>query len=257
MTNEALRKTLNERQMTPATLAELIHVDPKTVGRWLSNSSRAPHPRTRWAVADALEVDESMLWPDVARSVVKIGADREIQTVYPSHADAPDDVWRHLIADAKREITLCGYAPHWLWRYVPQLNNLLADRAAAGCRVRFIIGDDTHPLVPVDEAASGAPLTLTARIAETIHLLRPLQESASVEVRVTALGWGRSVYMGDHQALADWWLHAAPGATYPLLHLRRRVDGGMFDALATHLQALWVDAEPLTFREDQGNGHVR
>jgi hypothetical protein len=184
------------------------------------------------------------LWPGAVRQAVKTGPDREVLAVYPTHSAVPREVWRHLIADADRSIMLCGYAPYWLSWQVPDLAGLLGRKAAAGTTVRIVIGDPDTPLVVADEAATGGPLTLTARIQQAEHLFAPLVEQG-VQLRRSAMGFGRSVYIGDHVAVADWWLHGHRGDDFPVLHLQRRMDGGMFDGLAAHTEALWQAAQPV------------
>lgn len=244
MANDVLRRALAEAKMTERQLAEKIGADTATVGRWVTDEYRTPHPRLRRTAADVLGVDEMTLWPQAARAALKVGPDREIVSVYPSHSAVPSTVWQRLFAEAQQEIALCGTSPHWLWWYVPDLSRLLRDRAEAGCRVRVVIGQPGDPLVAADELATGAPLTLSARIEQTQHLLEPLRNV--VEVRRTPLGFGRSVYRGDDQAAADWWLHGQPGTDFPVIHLRRRQAGGLFDQIAVrHVEALWEFARPV------------
>ncbi|MFJ6196717.1 Scr1 family TA system antitoxin-like transcriptional regulator [Micromonospora sp. NPDC092111] len=64
--NDALRSALNETGYTTESLAERVGVDPKTVGRWLSEG-RIPHARHRVAAADALRRDIADIWPDTSR----------------------------------------------------------------------------------------------------------------------------------------------------------------------------------------------
>jgi hypothetical protein len=241
--NEALRRALTEHGMKPADLADKLGMDPKTIYRWVTNEGRAPHQRTRWAVAEELGVDEMELWPEAVRGAVKVGADREVHRVYPTHASLPDSLWRRLMSTAKTEITLCGYAPYWLMWQIPQVTQVLQQRAAAGCRIRAVIGDPDSPLVAADEVATGARLTLTTRIEETLHLLAPVRDA--IDVRQSTMGFGRSVYRFDDELLADMWLHGAPGAEFPVLHLHRRQDAGMFDQLVRHVEALWEAATPV------------
>jgi transcriptional regulator with XRE-family HTH domain len=244
MPNDVLRRAIAEAKMTERQLAERIGADPKTVSRWVAEEHRTPHPRLRWQVSETLGVDEMELWPQAVRAAIKTGPDREIAAVYPAHAAVPDSVWRRLISDATREIMLCGYAPYWLWWQIPDLSATLRTKVEAGCRVRVIIGEPTMSLVASDEAATGAPLTLTARIEQTQHLVEPLRDV--IEVRRTGMGFGRSVYRGDDQAAADWWLHGQNGTDFPVIHLRRRQSGGLFDQMAVrHAEALWEDAHPV------------
>jgi transcriptional regulator with XRE-family HTH domain len=244
MTNDALRLALAQRRMTPEALADAISVDPKTVSRWLLDAGRTPQPRHRWAVADALEVSEMALWPNAARVLHRTGPEREILAAYPSHAAVPDSVWRSLVNDASREITIVGYGSYWLTWQIPNLIKTLRAKAEAGCRIRVIMGDPKMELVGPEEQATGVPLTLSARVEQTKHLLQPLKDL--IGVRQTGLGWGRSVYRGDDVALADWWIAGAPGTEFPVLHLTKRMDGGWFDAVAVkHVDALWELAVPV------------
>ncbi|PZF99503.1 helix-turn-helix domain-containing protein [Micromonospora deserti] len=64
--NDALRVALSDTGHTIESLAEQVGVDPKTVGRWLTEG-RIPHPRHRSAAAEALHRDVSDIWPDTSR----------------------------------------------------------------------------------------------------------------------------------------------------------------------------------------------
>jgi hypothetical protein len=62
--NERLRSAIFGRRLRIIDVAGELQVDPKTVERWIANSSRIPFPRHRAALARLLQVDESELWPD-------------------------------------------------------------------------------------------------------------------------------------------------------------------------------------------------
>lgn len=64
--NDALRVALGQTGYTIESLAERVGVDPKTVGRWLSEG-RIPHGRHRASAAEALGRDVSDIWPDTSR----------------------------------------------------------------------------------------------------------------------------------------------------------------------------------------------
>ena len=89
--------------MTERQLAEHIGADPLTISRWITED-RLPHSRLRWAAAQVLGCDEVDLWPRAARTALKTGPDREVISVYPSHAAVPGAVWQRLIGDATAEI---------------------------------------------------------------------------------------------------------------------------------------------------------
>jgi len=190
-----------------------------------------------------LGVDEVELWPRAARAALKTGPDREIISVYPSHSATPAAVWQRLITDAVREIMLCGTSPYWLWYEVPNLTQTLRGRVEAGARVRVVIGIADDPMITADEVATGSPMTLSARIAQTRHVLEPLRDM--VQVRQSGMGYGRSVYRGDDQAVVHLWLHGQRGEDFPTMHLHKRQAGGIFDQMVRHTEALWADAAPV------------
>jgi hypothetical protein len=243
--NDALRHAMAARGMSARVLAEAVDRDPKSVGRWVAGDV-TPHPSTRWAVADVLEEDEMALWPSAVRSAVKSGADREVHEAFPTHSAVPRTVWHKLISDAKREIVFCDVVSYWYWYEVPDLTRILREKAQAGCRVRVTVGDPADPDVRADEVATDIPLTLSSRIEQTLHLLTPLRDVVEVRRVPLAAAGGRSVYRGDDQAVAHWWLHGQMGIDFPALHLRRRQAGGLFDQMAVrHVDALWQAAVPV------------
>jgi len=243
MPNVLLVNAMQARRLSERELAERVGVDWRTVQRWVSDSARTPQPRLRWKVAAELQVSEGDVWPNV-RQVVKVGADKEVAAVYPSHSAVPPTVWQKLVTEARREIVFCDTVSYWYWYDVPDLTRILREKAEAGCRVRVMVGDPADPVVRADEAATDIPLTLSSRIEQTLHLVEPLRDI--VQVRQTMAGWGRSVYRGDDDAVAHWWLHGQMGIDFPAMHLRRRQSGGLFDQVAVrHVEALWEAARPV------------
>ena len=63
--NERLRAGLLESGVSPASLAEHLSVDHKTVERWIAG--RTPYRRYRFAIAVKLGVEEDYLWPGALR----------------------------------------------------------------------------------------------------------------------------------------------------------------------------------------------
>jgi lambda repressor-like predicted transcriptional regulator len=239
--NDVLRREMAAAGLSPAQLAEKVGVDEKTCARWIADAERMPHPKHRHDVATVLGVEADVLWPNAVKSTLKTGWDREVLAVYPSHSAVPASVWQSMVLNARRDIVFCDTVSYWYWFVVPDLSSILRERAEAGCRVRVIIGDPDDPAVRADEESTNVPLTLTSRIEQTRHLLAPLRDV--VEVRQTREGFGRSVYRGDDTAAAHWWLHGQLGIDFPVMHLRRRLDGGLFDQVAVrHVEALWEAA---------------
>jgi hypothetical protein len=109
MANERLRSAMAKAQADIEAITQATGVDPKTVQRWLTG--RVPHPRHRWAIANLLREDEGYLWPG-ARPDLSPGAEAtsEVVAAYGHRTDIPNTKWSDLMATARRQIDLLGYA---------------------------------------------------------------------------------------------------------------------------------------------------
>src|SRR6266508_1561836 len=109
MANQRLRMAMAKAHADVEVIANAAEVDPKTVQRWLSG--RVPHPRHRWAVANLLHEDEGWLWPS-ARPDLAPGAEAtsEVVAADAPRADVPTGKWSGLLAAARQQIDILGYA---------------------------------------------------------------------------------------------------------------------------------------------------
>ncbi|WP_310737973.1 hypothetical protein [Microbispora sp. H10949] len=214
-------------------------MDIKTVSRWLADEARVPHPRHRWAAADALGVDESVLWPETIRNTVKIGPDREIVTVYPYRSACPKSVWRTLIAEAQSHITIAGYTNYFLWLEHPNLAKVLKRKAEQGCKIRFLIGDPDSDVTRRREDIEAVPLTVSTRIRITLAELEQLKGVSGIEARFGDEHIAMSVFQFDDEMLVTPHLAKLVGHDSPMLHLKRYQDDGLYDRFAYHVDELW------------------
>jgi hypothetical protein len=207
--------------MTEEQLAARCEVDVKTVARWVTEDGRLPHPRHRWAAAEALGVDEAMLWPDAIRKNVKTGPDREVVTVYPYRSARPKSVWRQLITGAHTELTFAGYMNYFLWLEIPNLRSVLRRKAEQGCRVRFLIGDPDSEVTRRREEIERVPLTVGTRIHITLDELSKLDGVSGIEARYGDDHIAMSVFVFDKQMLVTPHLSRLVGHDSPMLHIQR------------------------------------
>src|SRR5947209_6516255 len=63
MPNDKLKSAFQAAGLTVEEFAEIVGVDPKSVGRWLAGAS-TPYPRHRASIARALDLPEDELWPE-------------------------------------------------------------------------------------------------------------------------------------------------------------------------------------------------
>lgn len=237
--NNALRAAMAHANLTQSQLAQVCGVDPKTVGRWLLDAGRVPYVHHRLAASDALGVEVAVLWPSAAQTLIKTGPDRELVTLYPYRSDAPTSLWRQLIAKASSDLTFAGYTNYFLWFQQSNLGGLLRRKAAAGCRIRFILGDPGSPVTRQREIEEDEALTLSTRIAVTVAELQKLQDT-SIESRFETGHISLSVFRFDDQMIVTPLLPGRVGADAPMFHFQRRQDGGVFDRYLEHVEELWA-----------------
>jgi transcriptional regulator with XRE-family HTH domain len=229
---------------TPRKLAARVGVTPKTVQRWLSDESLIPHQRNQDDVCAALGVDVQMIWPKAVRGTVKTGHDREVFAAYPYRSACPTSVWGKLISDSKEDIFLAGYTNYFVWLEQPAFHQTLRRKAGSGCRVRFLLGDPESETTRQRERIEDVALTVSTRIRITLENIAKLSDMDGVEARFSAPDDGPnhvslSVFRFDSNALVTPHLARVVGHDSPMLHLRKSLDGGMFDRFAEHAEELW------------------
>ncbi|MFE4678927.1 hypothetical protein [Streptomyces sp. NPDC056723] len=146
----------------------------KQVERWLSDAELTPHARNREDAARALGVDEEMLWPQVVKDRIKTGSDREIIHSYPYRSACPSTVWSGLSQSAESDIFLAGYTNYFFWTQLPNFSGLLREKVAAGCRVRFLLGDPEGEVTRQREVIEDVALSVSTRIRMALGELSKL-----------------------------------------------------------------------------------
>ncbi|MFF4989530.1 hypothetical protein ACFY19_20220 [Streptosporangium saharense] len=114
----------------------------------LALAGRVPHPRHRLTVAGLLHVEENDLWPESVRR--RPGPPAEIKAVYPHRWAGPANVWRTFFNSAQTEIGILVYSGLFLAEDAGLLR-ILTQKAAAGVRVRILLGEPTNLTSPPAE----------------------------------------------------------------------------------------------------------
>jgi hypothetical protein len=242
---------MEDANLTSRQLAYRVGVSTKQVERWLHDSALMPHPRNRADACRALGVDEEMIWPKAVQERVKTGTDRELVHSYPFRSACPSTIWAELIESAHDELFLAGYTNYFFFTQLPQFADTLRQKAASGCRVRFLLGDPDGEVTRQREQIEDVALSVSTRIRITLENLDRLGPLDGVEARFSAPldainHVSLSVFRFDSDALVTPHLARLVGHDSPLLHLRRQGDGGMFDRFAEHAEELWTRAVPRT-----------
>lgn len=241
---------MEDAGLSPRQLAVRVGVTGKTVERWLADAELTPHARNREDACRALGVDEEMLWPQAVKDRIKTGNDRELIRSYPYRSACPSTVWGELVGDATEEIFLSGYTNYFFFTQIPAFAETLRRKAAAGCRVRFLLGDPEGEVTRQREVIEDVALTVSTRIRMTLEALDRLGPLEGLQARYSAPEdavnhVSLSVFRFDNDAMVTPHLARLVGHDSPLLHLRRQGDAGMFDRFAEHAEELWSRGVPI------------
>lgn len=245
MSNERLRAALLESGVTPASLAEHLGVDHKTVERWMAG--RLPYRRHRFAIAMRLGAEEEYLWPGaLSRDQVTVASESEIIAIYARRSDAARETWTRLFESAENEIGILVYAGLFLAEDAGA-QRLLADKAKSGVRIRILFGDPDSPEVTERSTDEGiGESAVGAKIRNAIALYRQVLAIDGVEMRLHRTVLYNSIYRADNQLLVNTHVYGLPANQAPLWHLRK-IAGG--EIAATYLESfdrIWDSASPAT-----------
>jgi len=243
MPNERLRTLLLERGETPDNLAEAVHVDPKTVERWVTKG-RIPYRAHRYAVAAFFGVDESYIWPDaLGRDQVAAVSESEIVAVYPHRSEVPRDVWEHLFSSAEREIGVLVYSGVFLSEDA-KVQRIFKSKAGSGVRVRILLGDPDSRVVADRGDDEGVGDAVTAKIRNALALYRPLRAVAGVEFRFHRTVLYNSIYLADDQLFVNTHIHGVAAAQAPVWHLHKLAGGELTSLYSDSFEHAWESATP-------------
>lgn len=243
MANERLRATMLQRGLTPEQLAEQVKVDAKTVERWVGG--RAPYRRHRYAVATALQVDETYLWPHaLSDAQLADAAESEILTVHPHRWTVPRDTWGRLFGEAEQEIGILVYSGFFL-ADDPGMLALFRQKAASGVRVRILIGDPDSPEVLERSRSEGIEDALVGKIRNVVSLFKPLRVQDGIEIRLHSTPLYNSIYWADDEVLVNTHVYGAVASLAPVMHLRRIAGGDLVTTYLDSFERVWADAKPL------------
>jgi len=218
--------------LTPATIAEKLNVDPKTVERWLTQD-RTPYARHRHALAGLFRENESYFWPDaVSPQRAALVAQSELVQVYPRRVGVPADLWTRLIDNAQERIGILAYAGLFLVEQQPKLIQVLQEKAEAGVRVEILVGDPDAEQIERRSTEEGAAGVMTAKIHNVMQYYGKLRGVPGVTVGYHHTTLYNSIYRFDSEMLVNTHVYGFPAPHTPVMHLRRLSGGDLFDTYA-------------------------
>ncbi|MFD8697588.1 hypothetical protein [Kitasatospora purpeofusca] len=233
--NARLRAALVVSRMTVEALAHAVGTDPRTVERWLNEPGRMPYARHAHAAAKLLHADPYELWPTLgSRRRTSAEPRDELLAWYPTRGAVPGGLWSTVLRGATDRIDLALSCGLFLADAVPDLVELLAERAGAGVRVRLALPDPT--LAPTQNEAT--------RLLLVEDLYAPLHQVPGVRL-VRHGGVANDVVRADEQLLVLPKVDGCPPAAAPVLHLKRLDQAPLTNAYLLGLDHVFTTATPL------------
>jgi hypothetical protein len=243
MGNDRLRTAMAKARVDVEAVTNKTGVDPKTVQRWLSG--RVPHARHRWAVSELLSEEETYLWPETTNSRRSTEASKaELVELYPFRSAVPASLWWDLFSRAQQQIGVLVYAANFLHEQYPGLNDLLREKAAAGCKVRVALGDPDSEAVRARGAEERFGHGIETRCRVALMHYQPLIGVPGIEIHLHRTTLYNSIYRADDDLLVNAHVWGVNAYSAPVTHLRRLVAGSLFDTYAASFEAVWAASEP-------------
>jgi hypothetical protein len=218
--------------------------DPKTAERWIS-VDRIPHRATRLKLTALLGVNEVDLWPTLAGDARPAPEESELLYLFESRSAITRTVWEALIAGVQDSMDVLVFSGAFL---VEQYNlvPVIRQKAAQGVRFRFLVGDEKSPAVIQRAIDEGTPGGLEGRIQLMRRYLSEVSGLAGVEVRTHGTILYNSIYRFDDQLLVNGHAHGALAGQSPVMHLKQRPTGPMWQHYMRSFERTWSEGIPET-----------
>lgn len=220
-----------------AALAAAADVSAKSVERWLAGQV-VPYARTRYRVAALVGEDETYLWPGGNRAAL---AAAELVRAWPRRNDVPPGLWTDLLREAAHQVDVLAFAGLFLTEDHGGWLPLLRDRAAAGARIRLLLGDPNGSQLAARDREARIGGGVGGRVAAVLTHYRPLLNMAEVRLHDTPLY--NSIYRFDNEMLVNVHAYGLLAAYTPVFHLRR-VDGQWFETYIESYERVWASGRP-------------
>ena len=223
MDNEHLKSAIGRAGLTLEEFADIVQVDVKTVQRWLRG--RTPYTGNRGTVAAALDTPEHELWPDSV----------------PPPSQPPEHGHPTLLVTD----VVAGYG-HATDRDAPNPDDVLR---SATERIELIIPNVVSGIVDLVLTKSADDCHVRAIVKDPDGQVEPLLGIDGIEIHASPGGEEFGLYRADDQMLLVLPRIGVLSEPAPVIVLKRRTSGGLFDRLANEFEERWEQTTPLPTHE--------
>ncbi|MFF0613242.1 XRE family transcriptional regulator [Nocardia tengchongensis] len=247
VSNDRLLESLLRNGFSPATAAESLGVDVKTVERWISKG-RTPFSKHRRALAALVQESENYLFPEAIDSERRTElAEAEVVKIFPHRSLIPAELWSRLLRDCTERVDILVLAGLFLAEE-PTFARSVKTKVQQGLSARMLFGD---PLADEAVKRSGeerlAVGTVPARIKNALSLVEPLTGIEGVELRFHGTTLYNSIFRFDDEMIVNMHVFGQPGAYAPAMHLRRIPTGDLFETYMSSFEHVWTVSDTADF----------
>lgn len=165
----------------------------------------------------------------------------EFVGLYAHRADTPNELWLSLLKGANERIDLFANASLFLPEDNPEAIAIIKKKAAAGVRVRVLLGDPSSDAAKLRGYEERLFEGIPGRIQMALAYYRPLLDVDGVEFRLHATSLYNSIFRYDDDMLVNQHIYGTYGYIAPILHLRKKPGGDLFDTYMRSFDRVWDD----------------
>lgn len=242
--NERLRQAIFDADLSLDDLAVEMGIDPKTVERWITKG-RVPHRGNRVKAARLLELEETVLWPQLADARARAVISSEVLQVYPDRGAVPPGSWYELISSSHEHVDILVYAGLFLSDGRADLPALLRAKAEDGVTIRLLLGNPDSEAVSRRGFEERVGAAMAARIRLSMSYMQPAFDARGVDARVHETTLYNSIFRFDDDVLVNTHAYGAVAAKSPVMHVRRIAGGRLFSHYMESFERVWEEAGPL------------
>lgn len=165
----------------------------------------------------------------------------EFVGMYAHRADTPGELWLNLLTGATERIDLFANASLFLPEDNPEAIAIIKKKAAAGARVRVLLGDPRSEAAKLRGYEERLFEGIPGRIQMALAYYRPLLDVDGVEFRLHATALYNSIFRYDNDMLINQHIYGTYGYLAPILHLRKKPGEGLFNTYMRSFDRVWKD----------------
>ncbi len=240
--NERLRDALMRADLDIEGLARHLHVDPKTVERWITKN-RVPYAKSRSKVSALLGETQSYLWPHAFDEQQRAEiSESELVKTYQRRTQVEHDTWARLVDRAEHHLDVLAFAGLFFPEQQRDLAETLCQKAQAGTSVRILLGDPDGENVARRGAEENIGDAMAAKVHNVLSFYESHAEHGCFDIRFHDTALYNSIYRFDDDMLVNSHIYSVPAAHAPVFWLRRLPGGALFDTYADSFDRIWSGA---------------